>query len=227
MDKLRKTDSGRTCPQCGAELPGDLPPEFCPKCLLKAGMGTQPATGPEGTVVLPAPQATSRGMPRPGEQFGHYRIVRLLGQGGMGAAFEADDLESGRRVALKVLSHTLDSPEARERFFREGRLAASINHPNSVYVFGTDSQWWRWTGSGWIPVGSLDPCTGVTAAPVVDSVTPNSGSTAGGTSITIAGDGFHAAENHRPGQTRHHQARRPAQDDVGLWFDMFAQQFDD
>jgi hypothetical protein len=56
----------------------------------------------------------------------------------MGAVYEAQDQDSGRRVALKVLSHTLDSPDARERFFREGRLAASINHPNSVYIFGTD-----------------------------------------------------------------------------------------
>lgn len=56
----------------------------------------------------------------------------------MGAVFEAEDLETGRRLALKVLSHGLDSPEARDRFFREGRLAASINHPNSVYVFGTE-----------------------------------------------------------------------------------------
>ncbi|MBN2506840.1 MAG: protein kinase [Verrucomicrobia bacterium] len=77
-------------------------------------------------------------MPQPGEQLGHYQIVRLLGAGGMGAVFDVEDLDSGRRVALKVLSQTLDSPEARERFFREGRLAASINHPNSVYVFGTE-----------------------------------------------------------------------------------------
>jgi serine/threonine protein kinase len=56
----------------------------------------------------------------------------------MGAVFEAEDFETGRRVALKVLSHTLDLPDARERFFREGRLAASLNHPNSVYVFGTE-----------------------------------------------------------------------------------------
>jgi serine/threonine protein kinase len=69
---------------------------------------------------------------------GHYRIVRLLGKGGMGAVFEADDMDSGRRVALKVLGHRLDSLEARNRFFREGRLAASVNHPNSVYVFGTE-----------------------------------------------------------------------------------------
>ena len=77
-------------------------------------------------------------MPQPGDQFGHYRLARLLGQGGMGVVFEAEDLENGRRVALKILSQALDSPEARKRFLREGQIAASINHPNSVYVFGTE-----------------------------------------------------------------------------------------
>jgi serine/threonine protein kinase len=56
----------------------------------------------------------------------------------MGTVYEAEHLESGRIVALKVLSHALDSGEARKRFLREGRLAASINHPNSVYVYGTE-----------------------------------------------------------------------------------------
>ena len=55
----------------------------------------------------------------------------------MGAVYEAEQIETGRRVALKVLTYRLNSAEARARFFREGRLAASINHPNSVYVFGT------------------------------------------------------------------------------------------
>src|SRR5438309_9278546 len=41
-------------------------------------------------------------------------------------------------MAVKVLTHSLDSPEARRRFLREGRLAASVNHPNTVYVFGTE-----------------------------------------------------------------------------------------
>jgi eukaryotic-like serine/threonine-protein kinase len=138
MAESENKSDRRKCPQCGAELPAHVPPELCPKCLLKTGMGTQPVVGPTGTAALPAVKARSRGLPQPGDKFGHYRIVRLLGAGGMGAAFDAEDLESGRRVALKVLSHTLDSPEARERFFREGRLAASINHPNSVYVFGTE-----------------------------------------------------------------------------------------
>ena len=137
MAESEKHPASRKCAQCGAELPGNLPDELCPKCLLKAAMGTQPVLGPTGTVGLPG-ETRMRGLPDAGEVLGHYRIIRVLGRGGMGAAFEAEDLESGRRVALKVLSHALDSPDARERFFREGRLAASINHPNSVYVFGTE-----------------------------------------------------------------------------------------
>jgi len=125
------------CSRCGAELPAQLPGGLCPKCLLEAGLGTQPERGPEDTVITPQPPAL-RGIPRPGEQFGHYRLVRLLGQGGMGVVFEAEDLETGRRVALKILSQALDSPEARKRFLREGQIAGAINHPNSVYVFGTE-----------------------------------------------------------------------------------------
>ena len=55
----------------------------------------------------------------------------------MGEVYEAED-ESGRRVALKVLKHGLDDPNDRARFLREGRLAASISHPHTVYVYGTD-----------------------------------------------------------------------------------------
>ena len=136
MNETHSTN-GNLCPRCGAELPANVPPDLCPKCLLQAALPTQ-AGAPKTEKVAPPALARSRGLPQPGEQLGHYRILRLLGEGGMGAVFDADDLESGRRVALKVLSQKLDSPEARERFFREGRLAASINHPNSVYVFGTE-----------------------------------------------------------------------------------------
>ncbi|HRZ54377.1 MAG TPA: hypothetical protein P5525_02840, partial [Candidatus Paceibacterota bacterium] len=138
MSKPEQPSSPRRCAQCGAELPGNVPADLCPKCLLRAGLDTQPIAAGDGTVIDSEQPRPARGLPQPGEQLGHYQIVRRLGEGGMGAVYEAEDLENGRRVALKVLSHTLDSPEARERFFREGRLAASINHPNSVYVFGTE-----------------------------------------------------------------------------------------
>jgi len=74
----------------------------------------------------------------PGQVFGPYRIVRLLGRGGMGEVYEADQLDHGRRVALKVLSERLTDPRDRARFLREGQLAASINHPHSVYIFGSE-----------------------------------------------------------------------------------------
>ena len=56
----------------------------------------------------------------------------------MGEVYEAEHLDTNRRVALKILNHTLPTAADRARFLREGQLAASINHPNSVYVFATE-----------------------------------------------------------------------------------------
>lgn len=74
----------------------------------------------------------------PGTIFGGYRIEQLLGRGGMGAVYAAEQLEDGRQVAVKVLTTGHGSTEDRERFFREGRTVASINHPNTVYVYRTE-----------------------------------------------------------------------------------------
>jgi len=102
MNEPNETSAAkRKCVGCGAELPGSASAELCPKCLLKLAMETQPVTGPGGTAVVPGAGGRSRGLPQPGEQLGHYSIIRLLGVGGMGAVYEAQDLESGRRVALR------------------------------------------------------------------------------------------------------------------------------
>ncbi len=135
------------CPRCGTLRPAPLLQGLCPECLLKMaleGPGAAAASGGIEPTVSFAAGASSEEPPRVtplpeiGQQFGDYRVVRRLGHGGMGVVYEADHLPSGRRVALKVLSRALDSPEARRRFLREGRLAASVNHPNSVYIFGTE-----------------------------------------------------------------------------------------
>ena len=91
-----------------------------------------------------SPTATGTGLPAdmpflfaPGQRFGPYLIVRPLGKGGMGQVYEAEETESGRRVAMKILSRGLGDDEERDRFLREGQLAASLSHPNTVYVFGT------------------------------------------------------------------------------------------
>uniref|UniRef100_UPI0035687ED3 protein kinase domain-containing protein n=1 Tax=Stieleria sp. TaxID=2795976 RepID=UPI0035687ED3 len=94
---------------------------------MRQGLKTTAAEGQVSTSPLTA-----------GDMLGRYRIVRLLGSGGMGCVYAAEESDSGRVVALKVLNHRLQSPRHRSRFLREGRLAASLNHPNSVYVFGTE-----------------------------------------------------------------------------------------
>jgi serine/threonine protein kinase len=73
-----------------------------------------------------------------GQSWGPYRIGRLLGRGGMGEVHEAEHVDSGRRIALKVLQERLQDADERARFLREGQLAASISHPHTVYIFGSE-----------------------------------------------------------------------------------------
>lgn len=71
-----------------------------------------------------------------GTEIKGYRIEGLLGRGGMGEVYEATQLELGRRVALKVLHiRPGDDADFRERFRREGRLQAALDHPNIVTVY--------------------------------------------------------------------------------------------
>src|SRR5947209_4607200 len=70
------------------------------------------------------------------EQFGRYRILKKVGEGGMGAVYLAEDTLLGRRVALKIPHFSeADPPQVIERFYREARVAAAIAHPNLCAVF--------------------------------------------------------------------------------------------
>src|SRR6266498_1812062 len=70
---------------------------------------------------------------------GRFRIVRLLGRGGMGEVYLADDPLLNRRVALKVLAPDVgDSDERRAFFQREATSAAALNHPNICTIFEVD-----------------------------------------------------------------------------------------
>src|ERR1044071_5471302 len=127
-----------------------------------------------------APTATGAPVDLPflfaaGQKFGGYAIVRPLGKGGMGQVYEAEELDSGRRIALKLLSRGLGDDEERERFLREGRLAASLSHPNCVYVFGTgEIQGFPVIAMEFVPQGTLKdlvvPGTPMAAAPAVDAI---------------------------------------------------------
>lgn len=74
-----------------------------------------------------------------GQTLGHYRIVELLGKGGMGEVFLAEDTRLGRKVALKVLAgHLASDPDRRQRFELEARAAAALNHPNIVTIHSVE-----------------------------------------------------------------------------------------
>src|SRR5262245_7926731 len=74
-----------------------------------------------------------------GTRVGGYQVLGLLGQGGMGEVYRARDLTLGREVALKVLATpvTADASGA-ERFTREARLLAALNHPHIGAIYGVE-----------------------------------------------------------------------------------------
>jgi YVTN family beta-propeller protein len=77
--------------------------------------------------------------PRVGTEIAGYRIEVLAGRGGMSVVYRAEHLRLGRKVALKLLAPELATNEAfRDRFIRESRLAASIDHPNIIPIYDAD-----------------------------------------------------------------------------------------
>ncbi len=89
-----------------------------------------PATESHFSFLLPAVDADEIG------RLGMYRVLRLLGKGGMGYVFLAEDIALRRRVALKVMKPDLESdPSAWQRFLREARTLAAIKHEHLVTVY--------------------------------------------------------------------------------------------
>jgi serine/threonine protein kinase/Flp pilus assembly protein TadD len=74
-----------------------------------------------------------------GKQLGSYKIVSLLGAGGMGEVYKAHDTKLGREVAIKILPAAfVHDPERLSRFQREARMLASLNHPNIATIHGLE-----------------------------------------------------------------------------------------
>ena len=74
-----------------------------------------------------------------GTRFGPYEVVALIGKGGMGEVYRARDSRLGRHVAIKILSREFTSdPDRVQRFEREARVLAAVNHPHIATIHGVE-----------------------------------------------------------------------------------------
>jgi serine/threonine protein kinase len=122
------------CPQCGAPLPANAPAGLCPACLLKQGAAAETATGANQSPFQPPTVAELA------VKFPQLEILKLIGKGGMGAVYKARQKELDRVVALKILPPGIgNDPAFAERFAREAKALAKLNHPGIVtlYEFGS------------------------------------------------------------------------------------------
>jgi serine/threonine protein kinase len=121
-------DTQRTCPSCGKPVAADAPQGICPECLMKAGMGST-INAPASSVGFVPPSVHEVA-----QLFPQLEVLELIGHGGMGAVYKARQPTLDRLIALKILPPYPGTGFA-ERFTREARAMARLNHPNIVVVY--------------------------------------------------------------------------------------------
>jgi predicted Ser/Thr protein kinase len=125
----------KRCSLCGAEMPPEAPEGLCPNCLFKVGLESQSQAPVE---TASATKSAGFTPPTPQELNVHFpqlEFLELLGKGGMGAVYKARQKSLDRLVAVKILPPDvgLDAGFA-DRFTREARALAKLNHPHIVGV---------------------------------------------------------------------------------------------
>ncbi|MFC7335623.1 protein kinase [Haloferula chungangensis] len=123
------THSPTTCPDCGAAFSADSPQQLCPTCLLKQAFASRTVDQPLSELSPPpSPEEIA-------DSFPQFEVTECLGRGGMGVVYKARQKSLNRWVAIKVLApEKIDDEKFAERFAREARTLAQLNHPNIVTV---------------------------------------------------------------------------------------------
>jgi serine/threonine protein kinase len=119
------------CPQCGEESVGGDAAGLCPKCLILGAFDSSLSADESGIQIIDTAAAAAGD-----DDFGRYRIVRPIGEGGMGTVYLAEQLEPfHRHVALKVVKLGMDTVQVLARFANERQALAMMDHPNITQIF--------------------------------------------------------------------------------------------
>lgn len=122
------TEAIKSCPKCHAPIPPEAPQGLCPECLLAAASIATEVGQSAQAEPPPSLETIAAGFPQ-------LEILEFIGQGGMGLVFKARQPKLDRFVALKLLPQKPGAdPAFCERFNREARVLARLNHPNIVAV---------------------------------------------------------------------------------------------
>jgi predicted Ser/Thr protein kinase len=132
-------DTAKYCQHCGKPLGGRNIRGLCPECMMKVGLGS--TLGPAGAGEKK--QFAAPTLEEVAKLYPQLEIIQVLGQGGMGAVYKARQPVLDRLVALKILPPEAGGdPDFAERFAREARALARLNHPGivAVYEFGETAE---------------------------------------------------------------------------------------
>ena len=116
------------CPRCGKPIPENAPSGLCPACVMSGAATTASQT-------IPNPKSPPPSLKEITAHFPDLEVLEIIGVGGMGAVYKARQPKLDRCVALKILHVHDDDPAFEERFNREARVLARLNHPNIVTIF--------------------------------------------------------------------------------------------
>ena len=173
----------RRCPACSAEIPATAPQGLCPKCLLLGVASVAESSGLSDVlnpvdldltnerrpVPVSARARSSRAQANDPRQtppsveelaaaFPQLEVLELVGRGGMGFVYKARQPKLDRLVALKILpGHLASEPSFHERFEREARVLAKLQHPLIVSVYDFGEAVVRAAAEAMGPIGPIRP----------------------------------------------------------------------
>src|SRR6185369_3194337 len=119
------------CQRCEGPLPqGGVLGGSCPRCMLELGYETASVRA-EVTLGV----GSVHGVTITPRVIGRYKVLRVIGEGGMGVVYEAEQEQPRRTVALKVIKSGMATPESLQRFEQEAHALGRLQHPGIAQIY--------------------------------------------------------------------------------------------